>query len=193
MILWKAENPVQVTVHLNLPEFSLVKYQTTNVSQKTSSGEYSAINLDLVFERETGPYLLKVFIPITMLVIVSWLGFFIKVNEQFLKSIISLLVLITLVIALTVMNKELPRVSYTKALDVWTGTCVTFIFAALVESVLVYLCSRSCDKKTESDHLNDSVDKNVSINDSNQNCSLKRRLTNHVSLRSWLWMRRVAN
>ena len=163
MLLWKTENPVQITVHLNLPGFRLTDFKTDYASQKTATGEYSAIVLNLIFDRETSIYLIQVFVPITMLVIVSWLGFFIGVNDQFLKSIISLLALVTLVIALTIMNKELPRVSYTKAFDVWVGTCVTFIFAALVETVLAYLCSRSeCAKKTEFDNLNDSEDKNVS-------------------------------
>lgn len=163
MILWKTENPVQLPLHLNLPGFRLIDYKTDYATQRTSTGEYSAILLNLVFERETSYYLMTVYIPVTMLVIVSWLGFFIGVNDQFLKSIISLLCLSTLMLALTVLNKELPRVSYTKAFDVWVGTCVTFIFAALVESVLAYLCSRSdCAKKSEFDNLNDSTDKNVS-------------------------------
>lgn len=98
-----------------------------------------------------------------MLVIVSWVGFFVSVKGQ-LKSIISLICLSTLIIALAIWNKELPRVSYVTAFDVWVGTCLTFIFASLVQSVLAYLCSRNdCCKKTEPDYLNDSVDtKNVS-------------------------------
>ena len=162
VILWKTENPVQVAVMLNLPGFRLTDYHTDYASQRTNTGEYSAIRLSLVFEREFTYYLVTVFVPITMLVIVSWLSFFIGIGEQFLKSIIPLLSLITLTLALNIWNKDQPQVSYTKAFDVWLGTCVTFIFAALIESVVVYLKNRSaCDRKAEVD-LNDSVDKNVS-------------------------------
>merc|ERR1712126_428340 len=32
---------------------------------------------------------------------------------------------------------SLPSVAYTKAIDTWTGTCVFFVFLALVEVVIV--------------------------------------------------------
>ena len=118
--------------------------------------------LNLTLERESSYYLITLFVPVAMLVIVSWLSFFIGVKEQLLKTMIALGSLVTLVILLAIWNRDQPRVSYAKAIDVWLGTCVTFIFAALIESVIAYLLDRNeCDKKPGVD-LNDSSEKNVS-------------------------------
>ena len=40
------------------------------------------------------------------------------------------------------MNASLPRVSYTKAIDIWMITCLVFVFAALIEFAVVNVLSR---------------------------------------------------
>ena len=43
-------------------------------------------------------------------------------------------------------NQNQPRVSYSKAIDMWIGICRTFIFSALLEFVIVNWLSRRDDR-----------------------------------------------
>ena len=43
---------------------------------------------------------------------------------------------------------DLPRVSYVKAIDIWMATCLTFVFAALVEFAYVNVLCRAAKRKS---------------------------------------------
>lgn len=55
--------------------------------------------------------------------------------------------LLTMATQTSGINSSLPPVSYTKAIDVWTGVCLTFVFGALLEFALVNYASRTDKQK----------------------------------------------
>ena len=116
----------------------MIEFQTAYATTKTNSGEYSALKLELTFKREITYFLISIFVPCAMLCFVSFTSFFVTTKDQLLKTSISLFSLITLALALVFANQNLPQVSYTKAIDIFTGVSLAFIFATFLESIIVY-------------------------------------------------------
>ena len=54
---------------------------------KLSPGEYSCLKVVLVFKREFSYYLLTIYVPSCMLVIVSWVRYVILVSDWLITSI----------------------------------------------------------------------------------------------------------
>jgi len=141
--LWKPKGPVQIVPDLHLPRFTLEKYTSDYCNIKTNTGEYSCLTVDLTFKREFSYYLLTIYVPCCMLVIVSWVSFWLDPNAVPARVSLGVTTLLTMSTQTASINNSLPPVAYTKAIDVWTGVCVTFVFGALLEYALVNYASRS--------------------------------------------------
>ena len=141
--IWKEKNPVQINQPLTLPRFTLETFGTAFCTSRTATGAYSCLRVDLIFKREFSYYLIQIYIPCCMLVIVSWVSFWLDPNAIPARVSLGVTTLLTMATQISGINASLPPVSYTKAIDVWTGVCLTFVFGALLEFALVNYASRS--------------------------------------------------
>ena len=110
---------------------------------KKLTGEYSCVQVKLIFRREFSYYLIQIYIPCIMLVIVSWVSFWLDPNAIPARVSLGVTTLLTMATQISGINASLPPVSYIKAIDVWTGVCLFFVFGALLEFALVNYASRS--------------------------------------------------
>ena len=93
------------------------------------SGEYSCLTVDLTFKREFSYYLLTIYVPCCMLVIVSWVSFWLDPNAVPARVSLGVTTLLTMSTQTASINNSLPPVAYTKAIDVWTGVSFLAILA----------------------------------------------------------------
>lgn len=77
-----------------------------------------------------------------LIVILSWVSFWINVDASPARVSIGLLTVLTSTQQSTASTATLPRVSYIKAIDVWMSVCLVFVFAALLEYAVVNVLSR---------------------------------------------------
>ncbi|KAI6226375.1 BMA-AVR-14, isoform b [Aphelenchoides fujianensis] len=141
---WKAENPIQKKMGLeqSLPSFELQDVLTDYCTSKTNTGEYSCLRTKMILRREFSYYLLQLYIPSCMLVIVSWVSFWLDKDSVPARVTLGVTTLLTMTTQSSGINAKLPPVSYTKAVDVWIGVCMAFIFGALLEFALVNYAAR---------------------------------------------------
>lgn len=77
-----------------------------------------------------------------MLVIVSWVSFWLDKDAVPARVSLGVTTLLAMTTQASGINAKLPPVSYTKAIDVWIGVCLAFIFGALVEYAFVNYAGR---------------------------------------------------
>jgi anionic glutamate receptor len=146
---WKEEDPVQVTTQLHLPYYYLKKFETGTCDAQTNTGIYSCLRVDFVFQRGFYYYLIQVFIPTTSLVIMSGLSLWLDKSQVVARLLLSLMSYLIMILGIVILNFTLPKVSYTKAMDVWTGVCLTFVSVSIWELIVVHFLHRAEEKQEE--------------------------------------------
>lgn len=141
---WKENNPVQLTKNLSLPGgFKLANYSNHQCDVVTATGAYSCLRVELEFGREVSFYLQTIYFPCFIIVIVSWMSFWIDYKAVPARVALGVTTLLAMSTTQASINSSLPPVAYTKAIDVWSGVCVFFVFSSLLEYALVNYASRS--------------------------------------------------
>ena len=111
---WDTADPVQLAKSLNLPRFNIEKYSSSYCNVKTNTGEYSCLSVDLVFKRQFSYYLITIYVPGCMLVIVSWVNFWLDPKAVPARVALGVTTLLTMSTQTASINSALPPVAYTK-------------------------------------------------------------------------------
>ncbi|XP_023386541.1 glycine receptor subunit beta [Pteropus vampyrus] len=101
------------------------------------TGYYTCVEVIFTLRRQVGFYMMGVYAPTLLIVVLSWLSFWINPDASAARVPLGIFSVLSLASECTTLAAELPKVSYVKALDVWLIACLLFGFASLVEYAVV--------------------------------------------------------
>ncbi|KAK0404964.1 hypothetical protein QR680_017727 [Steinernema hermaphroditum] len=154
-ITWFRTNPLLYNPEIGLPEFGITdilpgycngtyRYAIMEGSQKID--QFSCLTANIHLARSIGYNLVQSYIPTGLIVIISWVSFWIDRRAVPARVTLSFTTLVSLTTLGNGVRFSLPQVSYAKAIDFWFGACMLFVFCALLEFALVNSFMRKSDK-----------------------------------------------
>uniref|UniRef100_A0A8C4YZQ1 Glycine receptor, alpha 4b n=1 Tax=Gadus morhua TaxID=8049 RepID=A0A8C4YZQ1_GADMO len=140
---WLDIGPVQVADDLMLPQFVLKEEKGHGYCTKHyNTGMFTCIEVKFYLERQMGYYLIQMYIPSLLTVILSWVSFWINMDAAPARVGLGITTVLTMTTQSSGSRASLPKVSYVKAIDIWMAVCLLFVFAALLEYAAVNFVSR---------------------------------------------------
>ena len=71
-------NSVQMSPDVSLPQFVVIGHRQRQIEVSLSSGNYSRLLADVQFTRSMGYYMIQVYIPSSLIVVMSWVSFWLN-------------------------------------------------------------------------------------------------------------------
>ncbi|XP_068448209.1 glycine receptor subunit alpha-3-like isoform X2 [Clinocottus analis] len=140
---WQENGSVQVAEGLTLPQFLLKDESDLRYCTKHyNTGKFTCIEVRFHLERQMGYYLIQMYIPSLLIVILSWVSFWINMDAAPARVALGITTVLTMTTQSSGSRTSLPKVSYVKAIDIWMAVCLLFVFSALLEYAAVNFVSR---------------------------------------------------
>ncbi|GIY54543.1 glycine receptor subunit alpha-2 [Caerostris darwini] len=141
VIQWRDESPITIEKEIEVPEFHVVPQAPGTFCRDIDTGVFSFLNVSFVFLRQNGYHLVQTYLPTFLIVMMSWVSFWVPVEAAPARVTLGVTTLLSLTTVASGIRSQLPPVSYAKAIDIWIGACSVMVFTALLEFALAsYLC-----------------------------------------------------
>ncbi|VDK50447.1 unnamed protein product [Anisakis simplex] len=136
----------------------LSQYQLLDViktSYNISDPRFANLNMSILkvyfkLQRQQGFYILQIYTPCTLIVVMSWVSFWINKEASPARVALGIMTVLSMSTLGFGSRSDLPKVSHSTALDIYMLSCFGFVFAALVEyAVINYAYILYIQKKIE--------------------------------------------
>ncbi|XP_013382536.1 glycine receptor subunit alphaZ1-like [Lingula anatina] len=187
-----ANNPILVsTQDTYLPEFELTGVNAKECKAVYPIGTYACLYATVEIQRDIRFFLLNIYVPSIVVVMLSFLSFWIDPNSTPARVAICVITVLTIVTQIVSLQSRLPRVSYVKAMDTWLCACLCFSMGSMLEYALVSVLlqkkilqpqerkKENSSKHKETHEVNYALNSMSSLDKQKQTvcCAAKRKLT----------------
>uniref|UniRef100_A0A914CK47 Uncharacterized protein n=1 Tax=Acrobeloides nanus TaxID=290746 RepID=A0A914CK47_9BILA len=131
---------------IELPDFVLTNYTTYSEHVVYPAGVWNELTMKFIFTRRYGWYIFQAYIPTYLTIFISWISFCLGPKMIPARTMLGVNSLLALTFQFGNIMRNLPRVSYVKALDVWCLGCLAFVFCSLLELAIVGSLAAQNDK-----------------------------------------------
>ncbi|KAF8793857.1 Glycine receptor subunit beta-type 4 like protein [Argiope bruennichi] len=101
---------------------------------------YTSLRANFTFDRHLSSHIFNVYIPSGLVVLLSFLSFWLNVRSVPARVALGLTSLLTLSTQASQVRSRLPPINYLTALDVWLFACILQVFLSLIQYATVYSC-----------------------------------------------------
>ncbi|XP_077544686.1 glycine receptor subunit alpha-3-like [Haemaphysalis longicornis] len=126
-------------------------HRTTEVDGR---GVFTVLLANFTFHRELTSKVLKTYLPSSLIVMMSWAGFWIDVGSVAARVILG----VTSVLSIITQISQLPEAINLNALDVWLIACELMVLLAVLEFVIAYTVSKTGTRLSDAMKRRRSVD-----------------------------------
>lgn len=102
--------------------------------------------MTFTFTRRFGWYALQAYFPTYLTILISWISFCLGAKMIPARTMLGVNSLLALIFQFGNVMRNLPRVSYIKALDVWVLVCLLFVFGSLLELAIIGVIANQSEK-----------------------------------------------
>nr|WMV64451.1 cysLGIC subunit [Pardosa pseudoannulata] len=139
LYVWDQDGPPPIN-----PEMRMLRHRVAINKGKSEihmlNMTYSMLYVNLTFERDLAHHLIQVFTPSALIVMLSWLSFWLGLDATPGRITLCVTSLLALITQFSSIRRDLPPLSYIHRVDIWMVTCMCFVFASLLEfTVLIYM------------------------------------------------------
>ncbi|XP_072020856.1 glycine receptor subunit alpha-2-like isoform X2 [Amphiura filiformis] len=135
MQLFILDSAIRIPKTITVSKYDFLGFHTDNFNE-TFGGDLEGVYIEFEFKRQIQTYILTVYIPSVLLVIISWMSFWIDAHAAPARVSLGITTVLTATTMTASMQESFPSGTNAKAIDVWLATCLIFVFLALIEYAL---------------------------------------------------------